>query len=222
MNQALASVGALTTVFPNTSLGQQLLQVAKIIKVRSALGLNRQIFFTSIGGFDTHDKELTDQATGLGQVSQAMAAFYQATVELGVSQSVVTFTESDFGRTLQPSGGSTVGERPCVGEPPCDYGRCGEGWGPVRAVSDAGAGRAGRCDEPGGVDSDDFDGSVWGDAGEVVRGGGGAVAAGVSEFGEFWRVGVGVFVEGGRGAEVGDIFDTVRREGAFPDANRNP
>jgi len=109
LNNALTGGQALTTVFPNTSLGQQLLQVAKIIGVRSSLGVTRQIFFAYLGGFDTHDKELLDQASGLQQVSQAMNAFYQATVELGVSQSVVTFTESDFGRTLQPSGGSTLG-----------------------------------------------------------------------------------------------------------------
>lgn len=109
LNSALGAGRTLTTVFPTTSLGQQLLQVAKIIAVRATLGVNRQIFFTSIGGFDTHDKELNDQSTGLVAVSQAMNAFYQATVELGVSQNVVTFTESDFGRTLQPSGGTTLG-----------------------------------------------------------------------------------------------------------------
>jgi uncharacterized protein (DUF1501 family) len=109
LNHALSAGNALQTAFPNTSLGQQLLQVAKIINVRSALGVSRQIFFTYLGGFDTHDRELTDQASGLQQVSQAMNAFYEATVEMGVSQNVVTFTESDFGRTLQPSGGATLG-----------------------------------------------------------------------------------------------------------------
>ena len=109
LNSALASGKALTTVFPATSLGGQLSQVAKIINVRSALGVTRQIFFTYLGGFDTHDKELNDQGTGLQQVSQAMQAFYAATQEMGVGQDVVTFTESDFGRTLQPSGGSTLG-----------------------------------------------------------------------------------------------------------------
>ena len=110
LSSALAGgTAALTTVFPATSLGQQLQQVAKIINVRSALGVSRQIFFTYLGGFDTHDKELTDQGSGLQQVSQAMNAFYKATGEMGISKDVVTFTESDFGRTLQPSGGSTLG-----------------------------------------------------------------------------------------------------------------
>jgi uncharacterized protein (DUF1501 family) len=109
LNEALAGSAALQTAFPNTSLGSQMAQIAKIIKVRSALGVNRQIFFAFLGGFDTHDAELTQQSTGLIQVSQAMNAFYSATLELGVSQSVVTFTESDFNRTFQPSGGATLG-----------------------------------------------------------------------------------------------------------------
>jgi uncharacterized protein (DUF1501 family) len=52
---------------------------------------------------------LNDQGTGLAQVSQALNAFYNATTEMGVNENVVTFTESDFGRTLQPSGGATLG-----------------------------------------------------------------------------------------------------------------
>jgi uncharacterized protein (DUF1501 family) len=109
LNQALAGGKALTTVFPNTSFGSQLAQVAKIINVRGQLGMRRQIFFAYLGGFDTHDLELNDQGSGLAQVSQAMKALYDATVEMGTADQVVTFTESDFGRTLQPSGGATLG-----------------------------------------------------------------------------------------------------------------
>jgi uncharacterized protein (DUF1501 family) len=109
LNKALTGATSLTTTFPNTSLGQQMLQVAKVINVRAALGVNRQIFFAYLGGFDTHDLELNDQGSGLQQVSQALNAFNNSTVEMGVSNSVVTFTESDFGRTFQPSGGATLG-----------------------------------------------------------------------------------------------------------------
>ena len=109
LNQALTSGTALKTVFPNTSLGVQLQQIAKIINVRSALGANRQIFFAYLGGFDTHDSEIATHATLLPQVSQAMGAFYTATQEMGVDNNVVTFTESDFSRTFQPSGGATLG-----------------------------------------------------------------------------------------------------------------
>jgi uncharacterized protein (DUF1501 family) len=95
----------LQTVFPNTTLGRQLWQVAKVMKVNQLnLGLSRQIFFCSLGGFDTHQTEITNQGNLLTQVNNALAAFYNATVELGISAQVTTFTMSDFGRTLQPSG----------------------------------------------------------------------------------------------------------------------
>jgi uncharacterized protein (DUF1501 family) len=96
-----------------TTLGAQLLQVAKIIALRDTLGIKRQIFFCQLGGFDTHSGQGTSagaQANLLMQVSQAMKAFYDATVELGVQNNVTTFTLSDFGRTLQPAGtGGAVG-----------------------------------------------------------------------------------------------------------------
>lgn len=106
---ALSSVNpTLTTAFPNTSLGRQLKQVALLIKActdpTAGINMKRQIFFTQIGGFDTHSAEIGGQANLLAQVSQAINAFYLATVELGVQDKVVTFTMSDFGRTLQPAG----------------------------------------------------------------------------------------------------------------------
>jgi uncharacterized protein (DUF1501 family) len=112
---ALSSVSpVLATVFPNTSLGRQLKQVALLIKActdpAANINMKRQIFFTQIGGFDTHSAEITGQAALLAQVSAAMKAFFDATVELGVSDKVTTFTMSDFGRTFQPAGsGAAVG-----------------------------------------------------------------------------------------------------------------
>jgi uncharacterized protein (DUF1501 family) len=103
LTQALAKGTALKTQFPTTSLGAQLQQVAQIIQVASYLGMSRQIFFCSLGGFDTHAGELEAHNTLYPQLSQAIAAFYAATQELGVAQSVTTFTESDFSRTFQPT-----------------------------------------------------------------------------------------------------------------------
>jgi len=111
--KALNTDVALTTVFPNTTLGNQLKQVAKVIKFNSvspALGLSRQIFFCQLGGFDTHQNQVSTQSSLLVQVSQAIRAFYDSTVELGLERQVTTFTLSDFGRTLQPAGsGGVVG-----------------------------------------------------------------------------------------------------------------
>jgi uncharacterized protein (DUF1501 family) len=97
---------------PRTSLGNQLEQVAKLISVRDSLGMSRQIFFCSLGGFDTHFNQVLNnanptagtQANLLTQVGDAMKAFYDATVALGVASQVVTFTLSDFSRTFVPNG----------------------------------------------------------------------------------------------------------------------
>jgi uncharacterized protein (DUF1501 family) len=115
----------LTATFPATGLGNQLKQVAKLVKLKDTLGMKRQIFFCSLGGFDTHTNETgsnpTNPAGGgansggqgglLTQLSQAMRAFYDEMVAQGNSDKVTQFTLSDFGRTFQPSGSgaATVG-----------------------------------------------------------------------------------------------------------------
>lgn len=104
MLKSLNSGPALTTVFPGTSLGQQVRDVAKIIQLRGTTGLKRQVFFCSLGGFDTHSSQSWTQYDLLRQMSDAIIALYNATVEMGIADSVTTFTESEFGRTLQPSG----------------------------------------------------------------------------------------------------------------------
>ena len=107
LTAATQSVSPLKTVFPASAgaLGTQLAQIAQIIQVRAALGLTsgRQIFFASLGNFDTHTDQIAEQGALLANLSPAMSAFYQATVELGVQNSVTTFTMSDFARTFQPN-----------------------------------------------------------------------------------------------------------------------
>ena len=106
---ALAQVTPFQTVFPDTDLARQLRQVANIIQVHSRLGnpgLNRQIFFCSVGGFDTHTGQLPDQNRLFGILDGAMGAFYNATVEMNASSQVTTFTLSDFGRTLKEASGA--------------------------------------------------------------------------------------------------------------------
>ncbi len=105
LDAALGKVPALKTTFPNTSLGAQLQQVAQIIQVRDGLGMRRQIFFASLGGFDTHTIEIETHKKLYPQLSQALAAFNSAIEELGVENDVTTFTESDFSRTFQPTTG---------------------------------------------------------------------------------------------------------------------
>ena len=104
LTAATQSVTPLKTVFPaNNGLAAQLQQVAEIIQVRAALGVQRQIFFCGIGNFDTHSDQLILQASLLSGISPALAAFYQATQEMGVANQVTAFTMSDFARTFQPN-----------------------------------------------------------------------------------------------------------------------
>jgi uncharacterized protein (DUF1501 family) len=85
-------------------LAVQLQMVAKLIAARTALSAKRQVFMVSLGGFDTHDFLPTQHPVLLSSVADAMASFYDATVELGVANSVTAFTASDFGRTLASNG----------------------------------------------------------------------------------------------------------------------
>jgi uncharacterized protein (DUF1501 family) len=104
LTAALAGIPALQTVFPNSNLGQQLNMVAKLIAARNNLSMNRQIFFCSVGGYDTHGDQLAGQADLFTELSQGLNAFYNATVELGIASQVTTFTASDFGRTYPTNG----------------------------------------------------------------------------------------------------------------------
>lgn len=85
-------------------LTTQLRTVAKMISQRSILSMSRQIFFVSIGGFDTHDTQLVDHPKLLADVSKSIKAFYDSMVEIGLERQVTVFTQSDFGRTLTSNG----------------------------------------------------------------------------------------------------------------------
>jgi uncharacterized protein (DUF1501 family) len=91
-------------VMTNNSLAAQMKMVARLIAARDTLGTKRQVFFVSMGGFDLHDRLISQQPTLMKRVSDAMSAFYQTTVNLGIANNVTAFTASDFGRTLSSNG----------------------------------------------------------------------------------------------------------------------
>ena len=107
VSSAIAGAPPLNTVFPQSQLGNQLQTVARLIGSRDELQMQRQIFFVATGGFDSHDDQNENQPGLLGGVSDAIAAFHAATVELGVQDNVTAFTQSDFGRTLTSNGDGT-------------------------------------------------------------------------------------------------------------------
>ncbi len=110
VSQQLSQNPVLTVTFPTTTLGNQLAQVAKLMKFRTQLNMSRQIFFVQLGGFDTHSGQLNNQTSLLTQLNNALKAFYDETVAEGIASQVTTFTMSDFNRTFNPAGsGSNVG-----------------------------------------------------------------------------------------------------------------
>jgi uncharacterized protein (DUF1501 family) len=109
-NGALATSQDVTATFPNTSLGNQLKQVARLIKSKDSLNVNRQVFYVQTGSFDSHTGQLQDQGSLFTEVSQAMRAFWDELGNQSLQDRVTTFTLSDFGRTLQSAGtGAALG-----------------------------------------------------------------------------------------------------------------
>jgi uncharacterized protein (DUF1501 family) len=101
---ALQAAPAITTTFPSgNGLAAQLQQVAQLMQTRNSIGVTRQIFFCTLGSFDTHFDQTALQAVLLQQLGDAMASFYQATAEIGLANNVTTFTMSEFNRALQPN-----------------------------------------------------------------------------------------------------------------------
>jgi uncharacterized protein (DUF1501 family) len=88
----------------NTGIANQLKQVARLIEARNAIGVTRQFFFVSLGGFDNHSQLLNGQSTLFNQLSPALSAFYNYSVAAGIDSSVTTFTMSDFSRTFRGNG----------------------------------------------------------------------------------------------------------------------
>ena len=87
--------------FPDqNNLADQLKMVARLIRGRSTLGVKRQVFFVSMGGFDLHDDLIARQPGLMQKLSDALVAFHNQMGVLGVADKVTAFTASDFGRTL--------------------------------------------------------------------------------------------------------------------------
>jgi len=104
INEAVGTVPApVQTAFQGvySDLANQLARVATLIGAREALGVNRHVFFCSMGGYDTHSSQRSEQGDRLGELGPALAAFQRAMEGLGVAPQVTAFTMSDFSRTFR-------------------------------------------------------------------------------------------------------------------------
>ena len=100
----------LTNATQTNSLAVQLQTVARLIAANSTLGAKRQVFFVSLGGFDTHQFENATQPNLLAEIAQALVYFDSALSNIGgvdLRSAVTTFTCSDFNRTFTSNGSGT-------------------------------------------------------------------------------------------------------------------
>jgi uncharacterized protein (DUF1501 family) len=105
-----------TGTLATSSLARQLQTVARIIAGRNTLGAHRQVFFITLGGFDTHDVQATNHANLMAQLAHAVEYFDTTLKTLidtstgspaDISGNVTLFTASDFGRTFTSNGDGT-------------------------------------------------------------------------------------------------------------------
>lgn len=105
---ALDQAPTITTVYPGgNTFAAQMKVVAEMIAVREILGMKRQLFFVGMGRWDTHGSQLVVHEHNLGKLDAGLKSFNDTMNELNTSDSVVTFTMSEFGRTLTVNGDGT-------------------------------------------------------------------------------------------------------------------
>lgn len=106
-NAAIENAMPVSVTFPDTTLGRQLQAIAQAIDVRNEFNVNRQVFYATMGGFDTHSGQADDIPELHTQIAEAFAAFRSALIERNVWNDVTLFTASDFGRTTIDNGDGT-------------------------------------------------------------------------------------------------------------------
>lgn len=99
---ALGSGGAVN--LSTDSLARQLRLVAQTIGAAQTLGMRRQVFMVSMGGFDSHSNQMRDQPSQMARVAQSLDYFLTSLAAMGLLNNVTLFTASDFGRTLLSNG----------------------------------------------------------------------------------------------------------------------
>jgi uncharacterized protein (DUF1501 family) len=104
---AISNASAPSITYPENHLADQLKMVATLASSQQLLSQPRQVFFVSMGGFDTHDNQNTDQPMLLQSLSEALFAFNADLQTRGLADNITSFTMSDFGRTLTSNGDGT-------------------------------------------------------------------------------------------------------------------
>ena len=89
--------------YPKTGLSKNLEWIARLIKGN----LNSKVYYTSLGGFDTHDNQLSIQEKKLTELNDAIFSFYQDLKMAQLLQNVTIVVFSEFGRRVKDNGNGT-------------------------------------------------------------------------------------------------------------------
>jgi len=101
------STAPMATVFPSEPLAQKMKLIAETIQIQSRLNTSRQIFYVSLGGFDTHGSQSATLPVLHANLSNALWAFKNAMLEINHWNNTTVFTTSDFGRAMIDNGDGT-------------------------------------------------------------------------------------------------------------------
>ena len=89
--------------YAKTGISSSLAWMARLIKGN----LNSKVYYTSLGGFDTHDNQLAIQNNKLVELNDAIFSFYTDLKEAALLQNVTIVVFSEFGRRVGDNGNGT-------------------------------------------------------------------------------------------------------------------
>lgn len=89
--------------YPKSALGKNLEWISRLIKGN----LNSKVYYTSQGGYDTHDNQLVIQNNKFTELDGAIYSFYQDLKKANLLQNVTLVIFSEFGRRVKDNGNGT-------------------------------------------------------------------------------------------------------------------
>jgi uncharacterized protein (DUF1501 family) len=89
--------------YPKTDLSKNLEWIGRLIKGN----LNSKVYYTSLGGFDTHDNQLAIHEKKLADLNDALFSFYKDLKQAQLLQNVTIVVFSEFGRRVKDNGNGT-------------------------------------------------------------------------------------------------------------------
>lgn len=103
IQKALTKSAPSDVIYPKTDLAKNLEWISKLIKGN----LNSKVYYTSLGGFDTHDNQLAIHKNKLTELNDAVYSFYEDLKKSQQLQNVTIVVFSEFGRRVKDNGRGT-------------------------------------------------------------------------------------------------------------------